>query len=150
MKILFSTILIGLLLLIAGCDSDSKTTNTKSSTFKAKKEKITFLEKYVTFKRNYEELDFYISYQDNSGGMLSAPSDWDIGLIAIVPQNEINLWFKGLNKIDSLADQNKIWLQKLPGALDSSKITEWYEIGAHSFVGVDSINRIVVYKNSTR
>ncbi len=147
MKSVSTIVLIFLLVLVLGSCDESKTTSTKSSNFDTKQEKIQFLERYLTIKRNYEKLDFYINYHDNSTGMIPGPSDWDICLIAIVPKIELKEWIKGQKKIEDIKD--KMCFDKVPTQIDYSKIKEWYQYDIHSFVGIDPINRIVVYRNAT-
>lgn len=78
-------------------------------------DKIEFLEKYVTFRLTYKDLDFEIFFQNNSGGLVPGPSDWDIIIIAQIPKSEIELWTKGLLSMH----QPKIdWMNNLPGSID--------------------------------
>lgn len=77
--------LILAVVLVAGCGRGGPpTTRTNSSAYSTVQERASFLHQYVTFRRTYETLDFDIVYLNN-GGMLPAPSEWDIRLIATVP-----------------------------------------------------------------
>lgn len=109
-------------------------------------DRIQFLENYVTFRRQYEKLDYDIMYQNNGGGMVPGPSDWDIRLIALVPESEIQAWVPaGIEKIDT---PSPAWLKDLPGTIERDGITEWYH-NSGTVVGVDRERSIVAYRNTT-
>src|SRR3954451_19838714 len=80
--------------LIVGCGrSGPASTRTVSSQFATVAERAKFLEKYVTFRRTYETLDFDVMYQNNGGGGgAPGPSDWDVRLVATVPAAELGTW----------------------------------------------------------
>lgn len=135
---------------LMGCDSSieqSKTTNTLSSEFSTLEAKVEFLQRYFTPERNYQKLDFAINYRDNSTGMIPGPSDWDIALVAVVPPVELNTWISGLKK--SLQTPNTKWLARIPTAIDYSQISEWYDSGFSSVVGINRDSGVVVYRNVT-
>lgn len=134
-------------IMMFSCDSvdTSKTAKITSSNFSSLDKKILTLEKYVYFRRSYNSLDFSIDYHDNSTGFLTAPSDWDIRIIAIVPKNEINHWVSGLTL--STKPTNTAWLHGIPSNINYQSITEWYEQYGQEWVGVDRVNGIVVYRN---
>lgn len=109
-------------------------------------DRIRFLESYVTFRRGYESLDYDIMYQNNGGGLIPGPSDWDIRLIAVVPRAEIDAWIPdGVERIDGLAPG---WLKDLPGETDRSGIAEWYVVGGMT-IGVDRDRSVVAYRNTS-
>lgn len=109
-------------------------------------DRIQFIEEYVTFRRIYEKLDYDIMYQNNGGGMVPAPSDWDIRLIAVVPETEIDDWIPaGAEKKD---DPSPAWVKDLPGPIERSGLTEWYRKSGTT-VGVDRERSIVVYRNTS-
>ena len=137
--------IISVCLILVGCDSKSLTTNMLSSNFSTNKEKIEFLEQYLKLKRKYKKLDFYINYQDNSTGLIPGPSDWDICLIAVVPSSELDLWVSKLKKINKTPELK--FLSKVPTDIDYSKVTEWYYHSTNSFVGIDRIENIIMYRN---
>ncbi len=67
-----------------GCQSQTTgpaTTETSSSNLTYLSEKIEFLERYVTFRRNYQSLEFHINYHNNGSSLVPGPSDWDIRLM---------------------------------------------------------------------
>ena len=87
------------LLFLTSCQ-ESKTIKTTSKNFGSKTEKIKFLKSYLNLEyENFTDLDFYIDYQDNSTGMVPAPSDWDIYIIAKV--KDIEPWIKDKEKLES-------------------------------------------------
>ena len=107
---------------------------------------IQFLENYVTFRRQYQKLDYEIMYQNNGGGMVPAPSDWDIRLIAVVPETEIEAWVPaGAEKKD---DPSPAWLNDLPGTIEREGLTEWYRKSG-TMVGVDRERFIVAYRSTS-
>ncbi len=141
--------ILALSISVFSCDSKgiSRTGETKSSEFSSLSEKILHIEKYVSFRRKYKNLDFNINYHDNSTGAISAPSDWDIRIIAVVPKNEISSWLSGMKLSIKPIDQR--WLQDIPSNINYQYISEWYELYGQEFVGIDRENGIVVYRNTT-
>ncbi len=135
---------------LMGCDSSieqSKTTNTFSSEFSKLEAKVEFLQRYFTPERTYQKLDFTINYRDNSTGMITGPSDWDIALVVVVPQAELDAWISGLKKLSQTSDIK--WLARIPTAIDYSQINEWYDIGFSSVVGINRDSGVVAYRNVT-
>ncbi len=109
-------------------------------------DRVATLEKYVTFRRTYEELDYDIMYQNNSSGMVPGPSDWDVRLVAQVPRSELKQWVpKGATKFDGSAQD---WVTQIPGSIRRDGITEWYRSGG-TIVGFDRDGSIVAYRNSS-
>ena len=90
-------ILILLGAVLAGCDEKGgKTTDTDSAGFTTLAEKKAFLEQYVTFRRNYEELDFDISFIDGGDGRVPGPTEWDVRVRAKVPSTDLADWVSGM------------------------------------------------------
>ena len=144
-KRMFSMLMLCAILLGCGTEGPSSTM-TKSDSFTSLTEKINFLNQYVIFRRVYEELDFDINYQNNSGGMVPGPSDWDIRIIAIVPQEQLSLWTKELAPYAEM--KNIKWLSSVPTTIDYSNIKQWYQ-GNRKTVGIDPVKRIIVYRLSS-
>lgn len=146
-KIRIKLFLLIAIILVASCsDSGPPTTETTSNDpqFTRLSDKIAFLEKYVNFKRTYNDLDFAIFYRNNSSWPVAGPSDWDITLIAKIPIEEIKLWTEGLEPIPS----PKIdWIKNLPGSIDRSGISTWFKSDIR-LVGVDERNGIIIYQNT--
>ncbi len=131
-------------LLLAGCGKNqSKTTETESSRFSSLEEKQGFLEKYVTFRRNYDDLDFWISFRDGGDGRVPAPTEWDVRIVAQVPTEELESWIEGLNEAEK-GDQE--WLDLVPQAPADLEGFSWYKEGQR-IVGLNREKRIVVYRN---
>lgn len=146
-----------------GCTiNQPKDAQTNSSEFPTLDKKVRFLQRYVTFKRHYETLDFYVFYKDNSGGIVPGPSDWEICLVATVPEAEIKEWIDDMSRQDSgtqqgegehqqggsEVQQQRAWLSLVPTQLDISGVQEWYGTGGIE-VGIDRQRNIVVYYNKS-
>ena len=113
-------------LAVAGCGGSSgpPTIDTTSDALPSLERRVEFLERYVTFRRGYTDLGFHISYQNNGGGMVPGPSDWDIRLVAAVPPAELASWVPpGLTPTPSADTQ---WLAGVPGDGRAAGIGEWY------------------------
>lgn len=121
-------------------------TTTKSSSILTLGERVRFLHEYVTFRRNYETLDFDIAYHNNSRGWVPGPSDWDVRIVATIPADEIPAWISTGMAPTHAPDAE--WMKSVPTALDLSGVNEWYVYGKQS-VGFDRSKRIVVYRSST-
>jgi hypothetical protein len=121
-----------------------------SETSKARarlKDRVEFIERYVTFRRTYLNLEYAVDYQNNSGGMVPGPSDWDIKLVAVVPAEEIDDWIpEGAARADHAPPK---WVESVPGDIPRDKVTEWYRKGSSMAVGVHRETSTVVYRNST-
>jgi hypothetical protein len=133
--------IILVLVLFAGCgQSGPASTHATSAQFPSLREKTDFLERYVSFRRTYEALDFRIDFF-NGGGGVPAPSEWDVRLVARVPASEIQLWVpQGITQ----SSQDREWLKSVPTTLELAGITEWYgEQGR--VIGIDREHGIVAY-----
>ena len=132
-----------LLAAAAGCSKPSpSSTHTTSAALPTVAERVSFLQQYVTFRRNYEQLDFAIDYTNNRGGV-PGPSDWDIRLAAVVLAAEIGTWVAGMTP---LKEPDAGWLKAIPTNLDLSTVSEWYGKG-QSVVGINRAKRIVIYRS---
>src|ERR1700749_2803184 len=67
-------------------------TNPTSDAFATLDEKVAFLERYVTFRRHYEQLEYGVFYQNNGQGCVPGPGGWNISIIARVPSRELAEW----------------------------------------------------------
>lgn len=56
----------------------SLTTDTDSQSLPDKDQRLAFLARYLRFKSPVADAEYVIRYQDNSGGAIPGPSDWDI------------------------------------------------------------------------
>ena len=127
-----------------GCGGKkSKTTHTDSAGFSTLGEKQAFLEQYVTFRRNYEDLQFDVSYVDGGDGRVPGPTEWDIRVSAKVPADALNQWISGMMKTAS-ADTS--WVASIPHSPSNLDAFQWYEDG-RKLVGISPEERIVLYRN---
>ena len=142
---------VGFALLLALCGSgcgdkkESRSTNTHSGPFPTLEEKQEFLERYVTFRRKYLQLEFKISYLDGAAGRVSGPSEWDIRVLAAIPEEEIDLWVAGM--IPSRKKPDTSWVRDIPNAPIDLRRYEWYGEDARKTVGVDRERRVVLYRS---
>ncbi len=135
----FGLIVAGLI----GCGkSGPATTDTRSSSIPTLDARVEFLQRYVAFRRGYEELEFHIEYHNNSGG-LPGPSDWDVRVVARVPAGELNSWVPTGIAPANTADTT--WLERVPGAINSTEITEWY-VEPNRVTGIDRKRAIVAHR----
>ena len=137
-------LLIVVSVIVFGCSGKkSKTTDTDSAGFSTLSEKQTFLERYVNFRRTYEELEFDVNYTDGGDGMLPSPTEWDIRVFAKVPAVEIDDWIAGMTKTET-ADIS--WVSSIPRAPTNLDAFQWYEDGRR-LVGISPEEHIVLYRN---
>ncbi len=134
------------LTLLSGCRPNGPATPaSNSSQFATLEQKIDFLNRYVTFRRAYETLDFDIAYLNGSSSRVPGPSEWDVRLVATVPASELPAWIpQGKQPLAALPDRQ--WLDSVPTSLDLSAVSEWYEDGGRT-TGIDRQRRIIVYRN---
>jgi hypothetical protein len=135
-----------LMLLLVSCSKLEvlPSTNTSSSAFATLPEKVAFLERYVTFRRHYSELEYGVFYQSNDG-CPPGPSEWDVSIIARVPPDELAVWTVDMKPVATRPPE----LQKLASDLDTRGVDTWYEAPGKA-VGVDRVHAIVLYRASAR
>lgn len=126
--------------------SGPASTKATSAAYATVAERVKFLNEYVKFRRTYETLDFDIMYQNNGGGMVAGPSDWDVRLVATVPAAELQAWVP--TGVNASTAPDAAWLKSVPTTLDLSGVSEWYIDGSR-VVGIDRAKRIVVYRLSS-
>jgi hypothetical protein len=144
-------ILIPLLIAFAfaGCSKTPSGPASVAETSAARPEladRVRFIENYVTFRRKYEKLEYDVTYQNNGGGMVPGPSDWDIRLIAVVPPTDVDGWIP--TDVDKNDGSPLQWLRDLPGSIEKDGITEWYSKSGTE-VGIDRARSIVAYRNTS-
>jgi hypothetical protein len=133
--------------LMAGCASQGlPSTDTSSSSLPSLETKVQFLERYVTFRRGYEALEFHVTYR-NGGSFPPGPSEWDIRLVARVPPAELASWVP--ERCAPTASADTTWLGAVPGAEEAADITEWY-IEPRRVVGIGRRRSVVAYRCWTR
>jgi hypothetical protein len=131
-----------LTLLLANCGK-GKTTDTVSSKFTTLAEKQEFLERYMKFRRSYDDLHFHLSYIDGGSGMVPGPTEWNVRIFAVVPAGEIDQWIAGLS---AASDPELDWISDIPKAPTDLSRYKWYE-GDCVIVGIDRESRFVLYWN---
>lgn len=57
---------------------DSLTTDSRSTSFEDKEEKLAFLQKYFDMPSEVVDAEYHIVYQDNSQGAVPGLSEWEI------------------------------------------------------------------------
>jgi hypothetical protein len=75
-------------------------------------ERIAFLNRYAKMPSNPLDVEFHIIYQDNAGGMVAGPSDWDIKFAAIVKDEEISKWTAGFQQFPD-AESDFSWAEDI-------------------------------------
>ena len=127
-----------------GCSGGGPgSTDTVSSSLPTLESRIEFLQRYVTFRRTYRELEFHIVFHDNSSG-LPAPSEWDVRLIACVPPEELTQWIP--SGVQPLETADTDWLTSVPRSEKAAGITEWYS-EPHRVIGIDHKQSVVAYRS---
>ncbi|MGP0064476.1 MAG: hypothetical protein ACLQGP_12875 [Isosphaeraceae bacterium] len=134
---------------VIGCDGSTgpSSTDTSSAAIPSLGQRVEFLQRYVTFRREYRALDFHVVYHNNGEGRVPGPSDWDIRLVAAVPPEELASWVPAGATTVSASDSN--WLDGVPGAQRAAAVTEWYSAPGR-IIGVDRVRSIVAYRSWSR
>jgi len=147
-----SSVLLFAVILLVGCgDTGPPSTHTRSSQFATLEQRVEFLNRYVSFRRTCETLDFDIDYQNNGGGWVPGPSEWDIRLIATVPAGALPDWIPpGVRpcRTHEVEPAPTLWLSSIPTSIDPRGIDEWYP-DRQRLVGIDRKRRLVVWRVST-
>ena len=130
----------------------SRTTDTWSSYFENKDEKLAFLSEYLVMHSEVLDAEYHVVYHDNSGGLIPGPSDWDIKVALKVAPERIPLWTDGLNKLirgqinaemwDELKSDRFTWFE--PEAYEY-----WRRPGSNTFFMVNSLAGIILIRAST-
>lgn len=121
----------------------SKTTESDSTHFSTLAEKQAFLERYVTFRRHYDALNFAISYLEGGDGLIPGPTEWDVRLFALVPKESLDDWTSGLV---STQDSDLSWVSSIPNAPPKLNSFQWFSDGSR-VVGINHEDRLVLYRN---
>ncbi len=136
-------------LILGGCCADDATgppsTQTRSDAGWSLDEKIRFVERYVTFRRQYLALDFDIEFHGGEG-LAPGPSEWDVRLVALVPESDLDAWIPEGASPGAIDTR---WTETLPAGIDRRGVSAWYSKGG-VVVGVDRKASVVVYRNVAR
>ncbi len=90
-------------------ERDSYTTDSRSTDFESRDEKLDFLRKYLEMPSEVTDAAYHIVYQDNSQGAVPGPSDWEISVALQVNEGAIPLWTEGMKKILPQQVDNGWW-----------------------------------------
>jgi hypothetical protein len=144
MRAVVVVVFVLLVFSMAGCGGSRgpASTDTSSASFPTLAERVEFLQRYVTFRRGYRELDFNIVHRNGGGGAVPAPSESDIRVVAVVPPGELASWVPA--GVTASASADRAWLAVVPGGERAAGITEWY-VGPTSVVGIDRAGSVVAY-----
>ena len=94
-------------------EKEDLSTDTWSSEFTDKQEKIEFFEKYVVCPSAVLDTEFHIVYNDNSTGLVPGPSDWSISAAVKIDPAESSKWTENMDLINE--DQiDMFWWVDLP------------------------------------
>lgn len=137
---------ICLLVALAGCGKPSgpETTDTLSSSLPTLRERVAFLQRYVPFRGEFRRLGFHVLYRNNGGGLVPAPSDWDIRIVAVVPAEELPRWIPA--GVPMAPPPDLTWLAGVPESERAAGMSEWY-VEPNRVVGVDRVRSVVVYRS---
>ena len=139
-------IILSFIFLLSCCSKDIPLVRQGSDTFSTIEEKETFLAKYFKVSnKSFKELDFHIFYKDNSAGMVPGPSDWDICVIAQVPNSELDSWIKDLAELKKSPKLECFDI--VPTDIDYSGVSEWFGKGNNSFIGLDRSKNVIVFRS---
>jgi hypothetical protein len=83
--------------------SPDLSTDTRSSQFASREERLEFLSRYLDFQTPMLDASYHIVYHDNSSGFLPGPSDWNIQVVLQVDKGDVEKWKLSLPR-DETAD----------------------------------------------
>ena len=90
-------------------EADSRTTDSRSTSFQDREEKLAFLQTYLDLPSGVSDAEYHIVYQDNSQGAVPGPSDWEIRAALQVEKEDISLWTDGMKKILPQQTDSRWW-----------------------------------------
>jgi hypothetical protein len=111
-----------------GCARREKTTHTTSAAVSGLAEKKAFLERFVTFRRHYEALDYKIDFDDETT-LAPGPSTTacDVRIYAKIPSEEAFQWIDGLEADPAAPTAERLaWTKDVPSAPASTEGYAWY------------------------
>lgn len=96
-------------LLLMSCGNDNST-DTFSSSFSGKQEKMDFLAKHFKLRTKVKDAEYHIMIQDNSGGLVPGPSFWSYHIALKLDPAKLNQWVDTTQKVEpyELPDWNRI------------------------------------------
>lgn len=105
---------MAIVLLVACSGPPSKGTDTQSTAFGSKEEKLKFLRKYLTHMEGVRDAEYHIFVQDNGAGLVPGPSDYSMTVALLVHPDSLVLWTQNCAGKDTLFDAGP-WRQVMPG-----------------------------------
>lgn len=127
----------------AGKEQHSYSTDSWSTSFPDREEKLGFLEEYLVLPSEVRDAEYHIVYQDNSGGLVPGPSDWDIRAALRVEQEDMALWTEGMNRILPEQIDLGLWNGLETEALDWGQL-----VPDGCYKRPDSRSYVVLFKDS--
>lgn len=135
------------LMILGGCTSSGPPSGSETSAERPElSDRIDFIEQYVTFDRSYERLEYDVTFHNNGGRSLPGPSDWNIKLLAIVPNNEVADWIP--ENATRSEEEPPEWVSAMANDISVVGITEWHRVWGVE-VGIDRATSTIAYRNTT-
>lgn len=120
----------------------NKTTDTWSSEFASRDEKLAFLAEYLIMPSEVLDAEYHIVYYDNSTGLIPGPSDWDVRAALKVKPEDIPLWTDGLVAVSPEEIDLEWWV-----GLSSANIL-WDGDDAEYYKRENDFSYLVVFPNT--
>jgi len=149
---------LAVMLFCACTPSRSLTTNTDSQSLPDKQARLAFLARYLRSKSPIVDAEYVIRYQDNSGGMIPGPSDWDIRAVLQV-EGQTSVWHAGWAPCPTQGPSDAgppgvdtTWAEPLLGRRaqwQTRRSSPRCYRSAHSVVLVYEEDNLVVYRNTS-
>lgn len=129
------------------------TTDTRSTVFENREEKLAFLARYLEMPSEIIDAAYHIVYQDNSKGRVPGPSDYEISAAFTAAPEDLALWTKDMKRIlpeqtdpgwwEDLKTQDFTW--------DIPSDAEYYKRpGSESYTVICPDQRLILKMVSTR
>ena len=129
-----------------------RSTDTLSSSFDDKDEKLAFLIEYLVMKSDVLDAEYHIFFQDNSGGLVPGPSDWDIRVAIKVDLEDVPLWTDGFMRLmhhqldismwDDLKSERFTWNEP-------ESAPNWKRPGSNSYLAIIPESGVILIRVST-
>ena len=87
--------IVWVVLALAACKSNGRSTDTRSDALPDEKSRVKFLDDYAMGPTAPEEARFHVVYHDNSGGLVPGGDDYQIAAAVKVPRDAVSKWADG-------------------------------------------------------